>query len=187
MAWSETVIRDAEWLEDIFESQVEEIHRKAQSVDSEDLSFDPQQAVEAMGIADRILERLSSNPTTRTLSYEVLAATSHMFGVMAARPLSSRHASVSHVDYVNAYFAVSSAFARLKVGGLAKLDFLILFRLLRSFQDRPTWREPFERNLGSDLERDLSAILFFFEAYIRRGIWTTFKFRNPKRWARFRR
>jgi len=36
------------------------------------------------------------------------------------------------------------------------------------------------------IERDLSAMLFFFEAYMRRGIWVPYKFRNPGRSRRFR-
>ncbi|EWY41496.1 hypothetical protein N825_27645 [Skermanella stibiiresistens SB22] len=37
----------------------------------------------------------------------------------------------------------------------------------------------------SDLERDLSTVLFFFEAYMRPAIWTEYSFKNAKRSNRF--
>ena len=55
-----------------------------------------------------------------------------------------------------------------------------------TFYGRATWPEPFAGDLDPDIERDLSAMLFFFEAYMRRGIVAPYKFRNPRRSRRFR-
>jgi hypothetical protein len=174
------------WLKSIFDAEWHNIQRSMQSVDVEDLDFDIYQAAEAMKIAGRVLARLRNNPTTRSLDYAVLATTAHIFGIMSARPLTCRHASASHVDYVNATFAAVSAFTRLGLGKFLSIDPQILRRFLMNFHGRATWPEPVAESLDPDIERDLSAMLFFFEAYIRPGVWVPYKFRSPRRSHRFR-
>ncbi len=109
-----------------------------------------------------------------------------MYGIMSARPLTCRHASASHVDYVNATFAAVSAFTRFGFGSFLKIDPQISRRFIMNFHGRATWPEPFAGSLDPDIERDLSAMLFFFEAYMRPGVWVPYKFRNPRRSHRFR-
>jgi hypothetical protein len=157
-----------------------------QSADVEDLGFDICQAAQAMEIADRVLARLRNNPTIRLLDYPVLATTAHIFGIMSARPLTCRHASASYVDYVNVTFAALSAFNRLGMADFLSIDPLILRRFIMNFYGRAMWPEPFAGSIDSDMERDLSAMLFFFEAYMRRGIWAPYKFRNPRSSHRLR-
>jgi hypothetical protein len=173
----------ASWLKDLFESERQTIQNSMQSENAEDLNFDIYQASEAMECANRILKRLQSNPTSRSLNYIVLATTAHIFGMMSARPLTCRQASASHVDYVNANFAAISAFARLKMGSFLKIDPKVMRRFIMNFHGRATWPEPLSQNLGTDLERDLSAMLFFFEAYMRPGFRQPYKFRDP--WRRY--
>jgi hypothetical protein len=177
----------ASWLRDIFESERQTIQSSMQSEIAENLSFDIYQAAEAMECSGRILNRLQSNPTSRSLNHIVLATTAHIFGIMSARPLTCRHASASHVDYVNANFAAISAFIRLKMGSFLKIDQQIMRRFIMNFHGRATWPEPFGQNLGADLERDLSTMLFFFEAYMRPGFGQPYKFRNPRHRYWFRR
>jgi hypothetical protein len=174
------------WLKNIFEAEWRNIQTSMQSANAEDLSFDIRQAAQAMEIADRVLKRLTANPTSRPLNYPVLATTAHIFGNMSARPLICRHASASYVDYVNITFAAISAFNRLGLGDFFSIDPLILRRFIMTFHGRVTWPEPFAGNMDPDIERDLSTMLFFFEAYMRRGVWAPYKFRNPGRSRRFR-
>ena len=86
----------------------------------------------------------------------------------------------------NTTFAAVSAFIRLGLGSFLRIDPQILRRFIMNFHGRATWPEPFAGSLDPDLERDLSAMLFFFEAYMRPGVWVPYKFRNPGRSHRFR-
>jgi hypothetical protein len=174
------------WLKSIFDAEWRNIQISMQSVDVEDLGFDIYQAAEAMKIAVRVLTRLRNNPATRSLNFAVLATTAHIFGVMSARPLTCRHASASHVDYVNATFAATSAFSRLGMGEFLSIDPQILRRFIMNFHGRANWPEPFAGSVDPDIERDLSAMLFFFEAYMRPGFWVPYKFHNPRPSHRFR-
>ncbi|MGF7208071.1 hypothetical protein GGE65_002649 [Skermanella aerolata] len=167
------------WLKRIFNAEWRNIQTSMQSANADDLSFDICQAAQAMEVADRVLRHLTANPTTRLLDLPILAMTAHIFGIMSARPLICRHASASYVDYVNITFAAISAFNRLGLGSFLSIDPLILRRFIMTFHGRATWPEPFVGDLHPDIERDLSAMLFFFEAYMRRGIWVPYKFRNP--------
>ena len=173
------------WLKSIFDTEWRSIQRSMQSADAEDLSFDICQAAQAMEIAGRVLTHLKTNPTTRPLNYPILALTAHVFGIMPARPLICRHASASYVDYVNIIFAAMSSFNRLGLGNFLSIDPLVLRRFIMTFHGRANWPEPFVGDLHPDIERDLSAMLFFFEAYMRRGAWVPYKFRNPGRSHRF--
>ena len=179
-------LTSSEYLENFFFSHRMEILTSAQASNMDDLIFDKDQAVRATEISRRILHRLTNNPTTRTLDYLVLSMTAHMSGVMSARPLTCRHASASFVDFTNVVFAAGSAFALLGLGSLSQIDSTIRRRFLLNFQDRASRQEPLEYSIGPDLERDLSTILFFFEAYIRSGFLVEYKFRNPRRSHRFR-
>jgi hypothetical protein len=175
------------WLKSVFDAEWQNIQNIMQSVDVKDLSFDIYQADEAIKIAYRVLARLQSNPTTRTLHYAVLATTAHIFGVMSARPITCRHASADHVDYVNVLFGATSAFTRPKIGSFLKIDPQVMRRFIMNFHGRATWPEPLSQNLSTDLERDLSAMLFFFEAYMRPGFRQPYKFCDPRRRYWFRR
>jgi hypothetical protein len=133
-----------------------------------------------------MLDRLRNNPKTRSPGFVVLATTAHMYGIMSARPVTCRRASVSHVDYVNVVFAASSAFTRFGFGSFLKIDARINRRFIMIFHGRANWPEPFAGSVDPDLERDLSTMLFFFEAYMRPGVWAPYKFRNPRPSHRFR-
>jgi hypothetical protein len=176
----------AYWLKSVFDSQWKSIQTSVQATDAGDLDFDLFQVAAAVEIAKQILDRLRNNPKARSLDYVVLATTAHMYGIMSARPLICRYASASHVDYVNVVFAASSAFTRFGFGSFLNIDPQINRRFLMNFYGRATWPEPFAGKLDSDLERDLSAMLFFFEAYMRPGVWVRYKFRNPRPSHRFR-
>jgi hypothetical protein len=186
MDFMEHAPNGAFWLKSIFDAEWRNIQTSMQSANAEDLSFDICQAAQAMEIADRVQKRLAANPTSRPLNYPVLATTAHIFGIMSARPLICRHASASYVDYVNITFAAISAFNRLGLGNFLSIDPLILRRFLMTFYGRANWPEPLVGDLHPDIERDLSAMLFFFESYMRRGVWVPYKFRNPGRSRRFR-
>jgi hypothetical protein len=176
----------AQWLKNVFEAQFRSIQISVQAVDASDLDFDLFQAAAAVETANRIFSRLRNNPNTRSLGLVVLATTAHVYGIMSARPLTCRHASADHVDYVNVTFAATSAFARFGFGSFLNIDPQINRRFLMTFYGRANWPEPFVGDLHPDIERDLSAMLFFFEAYMRRGVWVPYKFRNPGRPHRFR-
>ena len=154
----------ASWLKTTFEGQRKNILISVQAVDAKDLDFDILQANKATEINDRILERLQNNPTTRSLDYVVLAMTAHMFGTMSARPLVCRSAGPEYVHYVNVNFAAISVFILLRLGNFLAIDQQVMRRFIMNFHGRATWREPLDQSLGSDLERDLSAMLFFLEA-----------------------
>lgn len=181
---ADRALDDAYRLAEIFESQVRDIHRTAQSADPDGIDFDIEQAREAMEIAHRVLDRLETNATTRSLKHVVLATTAYIHGIMSARPLACQHASADYVDFVNFTFAASSTFVRLELGGFFIIPPAIFRRFFLSFRGRANWPEPFGHDLGADLEHDLSTILFFFEAYLRPGILTGYRFRNPGRFHR---
>jgi hypothetical protein len=176
----------AYWLKGVFVSQWKSIQTSVQATDADDLDFDIFQAAKATETAGRILDRLRNNPKTRWLSFAVLATIAHMYGIMSARPLICRHASAGHVDYVNVTFAATSAFTRFGFGSFLKIDSQVNRRFLMNFHGRATWPEPLDWSLDPDLERDLSAMLFFFEAYMRPGVLVPYKFRNPRCLHRFR-
>jgi hypothetical protein len=178
-------ISRSSWLKTVFDEQRQRILISVQATDPEDLHFDIFQANKAVEIYERLLIRLKNNPTTRSLDHAVLAMTAHMVGIMSAQPLVCRKARADYVDYVNINFAAISIFILFKLGNFHLIDHQVMRRFIMSFHGRATLQEPIDQSLGSDLERDLSCMLFFFEAYMRRGIGTNFKFRNPKRLSRF--
>jgi hypothetical protein len=147
-----------------------------------DLDFDVIKAVEAISLANHIYGRLKADATTHSISHVVLATTAHLTGMMSAMPLTCRRATPEFVNYTNAVFAATSAFSRLGLTSFLKMDSFVIRRFLMIFYDRPKRLEPLELKLGSDIERDLSAMVFFFEAYIRPGILVAYKFNKPRRW-----
>jgi hypothetical protein len=177
----------AYWLRTVFNEQRKNILINVQAEDAEDLDFDIFQAKKATEINDRVLSRLQNNRTIFSLDYAVLATTAHMFGIMSAQPLVCQNASAEYVRYVNVNFGAISAFILLKLGNFLTIDKQVMRRFIMTFHDRATWREPLGQNLGADLERDISTMLFFFEAYMRPGFMQPYKFRNPRLRYRFRR
>ncbi|UEM04344.1 hypothetical protein JL101_002555 [Skermanella rosea] len=186
MGRADRALDDAYRLADIFESQVGDIHKTAQSADPDGIRFDMEQARKAMEIANRILGRLETNATTRSLKHVVLATTAYIHGIMSARPLACQHASADYVDFVNLTFLASSTFVRLELGSFFTIPPTVFRRFFMSFRGRSNWPGSFGHDLGVDLERDLSTVLFFFEAYMRPGILTGYRFWNPGRSHRFR-
>jgi hypothetical protein len=168
-------LASSEYLELFFNSHQLVILASAQSENMGDLIFDRDQATRATELSSRILKRLEDNPTARNLNPLILNMTAHMFGIMSERPLTCRYASADHADFVNAIFGVGSAFVRLRLGNVFQMDETIRRRFLLNFQGRASWREPLGQRLDPDLERDLSTVLFFFEAYIRSGFFVAYK------------